>query len=213
MKKLINKKLIIPALLLVLVIFIVILYKLGFRITYAPELENSWNAVSAVATCVGVLASFIAIWFAIQVPKKIAEEQNKIALFEKRYEFYYALSKCILVSDALNKLKGPINYKTFNKIIVLAIYSNPNLFERDSEFEVAAESIKKLFMVKDILRSGKFLFDFDVESYVLSIGDALVDFAVEKEAIPQENIQKYLDDIQKIKNELIPLVEDTLKLT
>ena len=78
---------------------------------------------------------------------------------------------------------------------------------------MAAESIKKIFAVNDILKSGKFLFDFNVESYVLSICDKLVDFAVEKEAIPQENIQKYLDDIQKIENELIPLVEDTLKLT
>ena len=68
-------------------------------------------------------------------------------------------------------------------------------------------------MVKDILRSGKFLFDFDVESYVLSIGDELVDFAVEKETISQENIKKYLDDIKKIKKELIPLVEKTIKLT
>ena len=79
MKKLLNKKLIIPALLLVLVFVIVILYWLGFRITYAPELENSWEAVSAVAAWAGVVVSFVAICFAVQVPKKIAEQQNKIA--------------------------------------------------------------------------------------------------------------------------------------
>ena len=60
----------------------------GWRITYAPELENDWNAISAVATwtetivaVVSVIASFSAVWFAIRVPKKIAEQQNKIALF------------------------------------------------------------------------------------------------------------------------------------
>lgn len=78
---------------LALVFVIVVLYCLGFRITYAPELENSWNAVSAVAACVGVLASFIAIWFAIQVPKKIAEQQNKIALLEKRVQLYMDFSE------------------------------------------------------------------------------------------------------------------------
>lgn len=88
MKKLLNKKLIFPTLMLALVFVIVVLYCLGFRITYAPELQNSWNAVSAVAACVGVLASFIAIWFTIQVPKKIAEQQNKIALLEKRVQLY-----------------------------------------------------------------------------------------------------------------------------
>ena len=61
-----------------------ILFFCGFRITYAPELENSWDAISAVAAWAGVIASFIAIWFAIQVPKKIADRQDRIALFEKR---------------------------------------------------------------------------------------------------------------------------------
>ena len=53
----------------------------GWRITYAPRLENSWDAVSAVAAWAGVFSSFIAIWFAIKVTKKIAEHQDKIALF------------------------------------------------------------------------------------------------------------------------------------
>lgn len=49
----------------------------GWRFTYAPELENSWDAISAcaswtgvVVSIIGVMASFIAIWYAIQVPKK-----------------------------------------------------------------------------------------------------------------------------------------------
>lgn len=213
MKKLLNKKLIIPALLLVFVFVIVVLYRLGFRITYAPELEKSWNAVSAVATWAGVIASFMAIWFAIRVPKQIAEQQNKITLYEKRYEFYYALSKCILLSNALRNLEKPINNETFDKLIVISIHSNPNIFEKNSEFEIAAESIKKIFMVNDILKSGKFLFDFDVESYIIPVSNNLIAFAVEQETISQENVQKYLDEIKKIEEELIPLVEDTLKLT
>ena len=96
MKKLLNKKIIISVLLIILVLVIVALYRIGFRITYAPELENSWEAVSAVATCVGVFASFIAIWYAIQVPNKIAEEQNKIALFEKRYKCFQFFERCIV---------------------------------------------------------------------------------------------------------------------
>lgn len=77
----------------------------GWRITYMPELENSWNAISAVATwagaiigLAGVAASFLAVWSAIQVPKKIAEQQNKIALFEKRYQVYTSVSKIIQVA-------------------------------------------------------------------------------------------------------------------
>lgn len=71
---------------------ILVLYCFGFKITYAPELENSWEAVSACAAWASVLSSFIAIIFAVQVPKKIAEEQNKIALFEKKYSCFNAFS-------------------------------------------------------------------------------------------------------------------------
>lgn len=63
----------------------------GWRFTYAPELESSWNAVSAVAAWVGVFSSFIAIMVAIQIPKIIAEQQNKIALFEMKYSVYSSL--------------------------------------------------------------------------------------------------------------------------
>ena len=66
----------------------------GWRFTYAPELETSWDAISAVAAWVGVIASFIAIWFAIQIPKKIADRQDKIALFEKRYDCFLFFERC-----------------------------------------------------------------------------------------------------------------------
>ena len=87
MKKFIKGRwfpLVIAIIVVTAVAFIMALF--GWRISYAPGLENSWDAVSAVAAWAGVFSSFIAIWFAIQVPKKIAEQQNKIALFEKRLE-------------------------------------------------------------------------------------------------------------------------------
>ena len=83
---------------------VLILFCLGFRITYAPKLENSWDAVSAVASWVqviisilGVIASLVAIWFAIQVPKKIADRQDKIALFERRYECFQFFEECFVL--------------------------------------------------------------------------------------------------------------------
>lgn len=85
-----------------------ILFFFGFRITYAPELENSWDAISAVAAwggvivaVAGVTASFLAVWFAIRVPQKIAEQQNKIALFEKRYQVYTSTIKIIQVANRI----------------------------------------------------------------------------------------------------------------
>ena len=72
----------------------------GWRFTFAPELENSCDAVSSIASWASVLiallsvgSSFYAIYVAIQVPQKIAIKQNKIALFEKRIICYLELKK------------------------------------------------------------------------------------------------------------------------
>lgn len=99
--------LIIAIALVVLVGFVMALF--GWRITYAPGLDNSWDAISSVADWIGVLvsvvgvtASFVAIWFAIQVPKEIADQQNKIALFEKRYEIYKTIQNCITFFEFLD---------------------------------------------------------------------------------------------------------------
>lgn len=84
-----------------------VLFWQGFRITYSPELETSWDAISACAAWASVGTSFIAIWFAIQVPKKIADEQNNIALFEKRFEVYYEFERlrtfAYLIEKAISK--------------------------------------------------------------------------------------------------------------
>lgn len=95
----------VPITLVALAVILFLLgYLIGFRITYAPELENSWDAISAVAEWIGVLvsvisvvASFVAIWYAIQVPKKIADRQDKIALFEKRYACFQFFEECFVL--------------------------------------------------------------------------------------------------------------------
>lgn len=104
-----------PFLLLLVGLVVVLLggFLLGFRITYAPALENSWEAISGVAAWVSILvsvasvgASFVAVWAAIQVPKKIAEQQNKIALFEKRNEIYEIVFTCAPFSKQIANAKN-----------------------------------------------------------------------------------------------------------
>ena len=41
-----------------------------------------------IISAIDIIISGIAIWFAVSVPAKIAARQNKIALFDKRFEFY-----------------------------------------------------------------------------------------------------------------------------
>ena len=48
----------------VLLVIVVAGFFFGFRITYAPELENSWNAISAMASWVGTIGTVSAIFAA-----------------------------------------------------------------------------------------------------------------------------------------------------
>ena len=85
------------------VIVVVVGLLLGFKITYAPHLENDWDAISACAGWASVIVAGLAIYYAIQVPKKIAEDQNKIALFEKRYAVYEVLNNCVAYAHMLER--------------------------------------------------------------------------------------------------------------
>ena len=101
MKKLIRSP--ITWTIIVVLILGIALYFCGFRITYAPQLENSWDAVSACASWASVVVAGFAIYYAILIPKKIAQEQNKIALFEKRYEVFQLFERCFSFAKAIEK--------------------------------------------------------------------------------------------------------------
>lgn len=70
----------------------------GWRIVYAPELEPDWNSVSAVASLISAVGTVAAVWFAICV----ANKQNQIALFEKRYIAYTKLNKLLMFAEYLD---------------------------------------------------------------------------------------------------------------
>lgn len=136
------------------------MYLFGWRVTYLPELENSWDAVSAVAAWGGVIvaiasttASFLAVWFAIQVPKKIAEQQNKIALFEKRYQVYTSTMKIVQVANKIllsksDDVNGAKNYfdhfSSSRRNFSMNIYAQNIIQEQQRIIDIATEDVEKV---------------------------------------------------------------------
>lgn len=59
--------------------------------------------LTVILSAFSIAISGAAIWFAVQVPKKIANRQDKIALFEKRYCAYSSLLTLQLFSHAIDK--------------------------------------------------------------------------------------------------------------
>jgi hypothetical protein len=66
-----------PILVLLLIegAFFVLMYKNGFRVTYSPELETSWEAISAIGQWTGVLVGFLIPIAAVYLQNKL--DQNK----------------------------------------------------------------------------------------------------------------------------------------
>lgn len=173
MEKISHKKQLAPVLIFASFItsaFVFILYLAGFRIVYMPELENSWEAISGCASWAGVVMSFIAIMVAIWIPKRIAEQQNEISLFEKRYLCYLAVQDLLAFSNQIEE------YCTNQKIQAAfkMYFSDPETFHMD---ELAAGLALKLNRKKSLIISGDFLFssyDSDKLQNIIDIGIDLI---------------------------------------
>ena len=181
----------------VLLIVVVAGFFFGFRITYAPELENSWNAISAMASWVGTIGTVSAIFAAIWV----ANRQNKIALFEKRYENYIIIQKllaCALQLEDINTNKGVQ--------VAFRIYLDApqNIHKNKSVYEMIVE----LLQMQSILLSGEFLFlnyNAELAKKIVAVGIELLRRTASHNV---ENSEKpLLQDTMELKKEYIDLCE------
>lgn len=182
---------------------------LGFKITYAPQLENDWNAISACASWVGVAASLGAILVAIRIPKVIAERQDKIALFEKRFAFYDTLNRCINFTRIIG------NIQTHRELQVFFIAS----FGRERMEEYTQDSLDRDVLKLQneatmILKQGVFLFDFDTADQVKPIISTLVSllFIPEDHNRFWECYSEFLSAVSEAENILLPKVENAINI-
>lgn len=107
--------------LVVLVGFVMFLF--GWRITYAPELENSWDAISAVASWVGAIGTVAVLWYnhrSISLTQRSVQQAINLQLYEKRLELYTALSK----NDAFKDT--PLEIKIVYSEVIYDLYKQIN---------------------------------------------------------------------------------------
>ena len=82
-------------------LFLAIWFLRGYRFVYPEQFSNDWNAISSVGTWAGVVASFVAVWYAVQV----ADEQNSISMFEKRFDCYTIIQKLLACAEQIADVK------------------------------------------------------------------------------------------------------------
>lgn len=199
-----------PLLVSILIIAVVafVMTLLGWRITYAPELENSWDAISAVAAWAGAIGTIAAVFSAIYV----ANRQNTIALFEKRFDAYCIMTTCVAFGQSLKSIDpGDPNANVNVYNLFMGYFSNEIYGSADLEY--------MLTYIKNALGKSILLFEFDEEEKVMISKSAMALIAIMQ---TQENLysmkwcntaisfSNWMDNLGK--NTLIKMVNE-LKLS
>ena len=188
----------------IIILLVAFLHRVGFRITYAPELETSWNAVIAFAnwgsvfvSLAGAIASFLAVWFAIKVPQQIADRQDKIALFEKRFEIYDVICKC--QAFAVGILASETTHENIKSIFARAFYleSEKNFYiDKITVYSFHLNFIQKLSKAQMLFPNEVSEHISLIEIYLIMILDSMLNeenFTEEDKLLNKRNIEKFLD--------------------
>lgn len=164
----------------------------GFRITYAPDLNNHWDAISGVAAWVGTIGTMGAIFAAIWV----ADRQNKIALFEKRYEIYDVVCHC----ENFAELLKIATTREDIQMLFLLIFCNIPMGEKvNDSFFIRMHYIS----IIDKMRQSGFLFkDQKIEEYLKNLTGALVQVVgaglnISEKNMPNDKILQLMNLVNK----------------
>lgn len=133
-------------------------FVLGYKICKDVKVIVDWEGINSVTSWVlPTMMSAIAIFFSINIPKKIANQQNDISLFEKRYQVYDAISSLKVLSERIQNLHIEDDKKSFlgymQSILKISINSE-NVYQEEkvNVFIYLAEFDRKI-------SEGEFLFD------------------------------------------------------
>lgn len=124
-----------------------------------------WLAVILSTFSIGV--SGAAIIFAVRV----ADKQNKIALFEKRYKIFQLHESCKIFSELLKSLenKNGLNSNDI-QVLFLAVFCDIPMGEKLNDFRFLRT---QYIAIIDQLKQSQFLFDKEIELHLEIIADYL----------------------------------------
>lgn len=150
----------------------VILYGNGYRITYPQQFETSWDAVSGFAAWAGILvsiasaaASFFAIWFAVRV----ADKQNKIALFESRYKVFDVFVSCQVFASVLKVAQSKQDVEK----VFLKIFGDTLIDSNEVDMN---RILNEYVIITEKLKQSQFLFNnIEIPKYMKKLSEVLYD--------------------------------------
>lgn len=149
-----------------------------------PELLNQiidiLSQPISISDIISLVLASISVFAAIFVPYKIMEKQNKIAVFEKRFEIYCIIEKIINFSNAIEKLKtlpdkqnpDEIELSYCNLQIWFTMFNNAESYDKEmpKEFLTTVKFLDEILTTQStLLKSASFLFGKEVSQFVLEL--------------------------------------------
>ena len=125
--------------------------------------------IQLIASFVSIIISAIAVIMAVRIPKKIADKQDKITLFDKRFEAYNVFLRYEAFAFQIHNIEGVENYK---KQFIIAFYSNEIV-----EFQ-GMIALGKLQQLSTPLQHISFLFDNITDTELAELFSSICDFVV-----------------------------------
>lgn len=144
-----------------------------------------WLAVGI--SLMSAAISCIAIWFAVRVPKEIADKQDKIALFEKRYTIYRTLLNCQVFFQSFEKKDDVDDADNMKAVYMsfLATFDGENMLnilycEQQKVHDIDIMAKIKCNQIVAKLRETKFLFSEEPQifEYAEKIADGFYGFLI-----------------------------------
>ncbi len=153
-----------------------------------------------------LLLSIVAIIVAIVVPKVIANKQDKISIFDKRFKSYDVLQKYIAFSDMLKSNKNNADY---NGMIVVIFFNG------DGDNVKKSNALLKILEVSTPLKYIPFLFkdisEEEVEFVIKTLGAFVGAILQNKDIEFCKNV--YIDTVQRFCDKHLENIKEELKKT
>lgn len=167
--------------------------------------NNILDYLQVFATIAGVIISVLALIYAIKVPKKIAEEQNKISLFEKRLAAYAALQKY----EAFSIQLACTNEK--DKYIKTFVYC---FYESKSTKLSVYEAFLQVYSISKPLLMIPFLFNGIPDDEISALVESLLDFltSLEKDSNIEKCKDNYISNVTKFREKYFESICKKIKL-
>ncbi|MBQ2818734.1 MAG: hypothetical protein IJF16_12505, partial [Clostridia bacterium] len=137
-----------------------------------------------------------------------AEEQNKIALFEKRYEAYYALTKYLSFAYLLDK--ADLSDKNCGKYFYAISNGNDKTDHEIARFDI----LNAYTEVHNKLKMTEHLFDIEiaVEIQILDTSLFLLIQTDDKSDSIETKQQEFIKQAKKVEKECVPSIKKLLSL-